>query len=206
MKMFFLITLSVTSIFATELIYVSNDTDTQSLQNLEKKYKQLLLINDKKVYLIPSDCRLERYFGGASEAKVKLVQKPQMAEKIIITQDLFEATDEKVIQEKIEVKKSIDLVEGKVAKAFLDDKEGRGFGGASEVPLDFTFQKLEAKKIDMKPVTQEKTVIQEKKPHQHPHCQLLTDGSGYQLFHITDAQLYKDAQLSSLRENTILFK
>ena len=45
---------------------------------------------------------------------------------------MFEAKDTTVIEKKIEQEKAVLLVEGKISKAFLDDKEGRGFGGESE--------------------------------------------------------------------------
>ena len=206
MRFFTLVLLSITSVYANELIYISNNTSSDSLEELHQKYKQTLLINDSKIYLIPSDCRLERYFGGASQGHVKLSKAPQQTQKLMITQEVFEAKDESVIKEKIEVEKSIALIEGKVSKAFLDDKEGRGFGGASEIPLDFTFQKVEAKKVYMKPVEKHASVIEETKVSQHPICKLLNDGSGYELRHIKAAKFYSDAGISSIVNSIILFK
>lgn len=194
------------SLEATELIYISNDSSHSSLQSLELKYQQALLINDKKVYLIPSDCRLERYFGGESEGKLFLTTKPQLTQEIIITQEVFEAKDESIITQKIEVEKSIALVEGKVSKAFLDDKEGRGFGGASEVPLNFSFQKIAATQKNMKPIPTKEKNIQEPIREQKPQCQLLDDGSGYYLKYLNEAQLYFQAQFSSIENGAILFQ
>ncbi len=196
------------SLKATELIYISNDSSHSSLQALELKYQQPLLINNKKVYLIPSACRLERYFGGASQGKLVLTTKPQLTQEIVVTQEVFEAKDESVITQKIEVEKSIALVEGKVSKAFLDDKEGRGFGGASEVPLNFNFQKIEATQKYMKPTSEKEKIITEPMPiaEQKPQCQLLDDGSGYSLIHTNEAQLYFQAQFSSIRNGAILFQ
>jgi len=205
MRSFLLLVLAISSVCAHELIYISNDASQISLQGLEQTYKQTLLINDGKVYLVPSDCRLERYFGGASQIPVKLIKRPEQTQKIIITQEVFEAKDERVIQKKIEVEKSIALVEGKVSKAFLDDKEGRGYGGASQIPLDFTFQKMAAKQAHIKPATQEKTFVHDMRPYKHPSCQLLDDGSGYQLEHIKDAHLYSDQRLQPISNTTILF-
>ena len=107
---------------------------------------------------------------------VKLSKAPEQTQEIIITQEVFEAKDESIIKEKIEVEKSIALVEGKVSKAFLDDKEGRGYGGASQVPLDFSFQKIAAKQVHMKPPSKEKPVLTSTRPSPHPSCQLLNDG------------------------------
>jgi hypothetical protein len=192
--------------YANELIYISNNTDDSNLKELHQKYKQTLLINNSKIYLIPSDCCLERYFGGASQGSITLSKAPDQTKKIVITQEVFEAKDESVIKEKIEVEKSIALIEGKVSKAFLDDKEGRGFGGASEIPLDFTFQKVEAKKVYMKPVEASTPVLEKTKTSQHPTCKLLNDGSGYELKHIKMAQFYSDKGISPIINSTILFK
>ena len=133
MKMLCLLLLSLASCYGAELTYISNDTGIKNLESLENKYKQALLINEARVYLITKECQLKRYFGAASEGELKLVQIPRHTETILITQEVFEAKDEKEIQEKIETEKSISLIEGRVAKAFLEDKEGRGFGGFSEI-------------------------------------------------------------------------
>lgn len=206
MRLFILVLLSITSIYANELIYISNNTSDDTLKELHQKYKQILVINDSKIYLIPSDCRLERYFGGTSQGDVTLSKAPEQTQKIVITQEVFEAKDETIIKEKIKVEKSIALIEGKVSKAFLDDKEGRGFGGASEVPLDFTFQKVEAKKVYMKPIEEQTPVLKETKTSDHPACELLDDGSGYKLKHIKSAQFYSDEGLSPIVNSTILFQ
>lgn len=206
MRLFTLVLLSIANIYANELIYISNNTTDDNLKELHQKYKQTLLINDSKIYLIPSDCRLERYFGGASQGNITLNKAPQQTQEIIITQEVFEAKDETVIKEKIEVEKSIALIEGKVSKAFLDDKEGRGFGGASEIPLDFTFQKAEAKKVYMKPQEEQTPVIEKPKASQHPTCKLLNDGSGYELKHTEAAQFYSDEGIRPILNSTILFK
>lgn len=206
MRLFTLVLLSIASIYANELIYISNNTSDDNLKELHQKYKQTLLINDSKIYLIPSDCRLERYFGGASQGDVILSKAPEQTQTIVITQEVFEAKDETVVKENIEVEKSIALIEGKVSKAFLDDKEGRGFGGASEIPLDFTFQKAEAKKVYMKPVQEQTPVVEKTKTSQHPTCQLLIDGSGYELKYLKAAQFYSGEGISPIANSTILFK
>jgi len=205
MRSFLLLLFALGYTYAYELIYISNDASKTSLKGLQETYKQTLLINDKKVYLIPSDCRLERYFGGASQLSIKLNKTPEQAQEITVTQEVFEAQDESIIKDKIEIEKSIALVEGKVAKAFLDDKERRSYGGASQVPLDFSFQKIAAKQVHMKPATEQKRIIASARPYQHPRCQLLDDGSGYQLQHIKDAYLYSDQDLHPISSTTILF-
>ena len=196
----------LSSFYAYELIYISDDSNIQSLKSLEKNYRQTLLINEKKVYLIPSDCRLERYFGGTSQGLVKLGKRPEQTQEIVLTQEVFEAKDETVIKEKIEIEKSIALVEGKVSKAFLDDKEGRGFGGASEIPLDFTFQKIAAKQSNMKVSKRLEPMIKDARKHQHPSCQLLENGSGYTLEHLNKAQFYSQEIFSPIIKNSVLFK
>ncbi len=206
MRLFTLVLLSIVSLQANELIYISNNTDETNLKELHEKYKQPLLLNRSKVYLIPSECRLQRYFGGSSQGEVILGKKPQQVQKLVITQEVFEAKDESVLQKKIEVEKSIALIEGKVSKAFLDDKEGRGFGGASELPLDFTFQKVEAKKLYMKPIQEQTPVAEETEASQHPVCRLLDDGSGYELKHIEAAQFYSHTGISSILNSIIIFK
>jgi hypothetical protein len=205
MRNFLLLLLTISALSGYELTYISNDTTQQSLKGLQATYKQTLLVNDKRVYLIPSDCRLERYFGGASQADVILSKTPKQAQNVIITQAVFEAKDESTVKESIEAEKSIALVEGKVSKAFLDDNEGRGYGGASQLPLDFTFQKIAATQVHMKPEVQNKPKASNVKPYQHPSCQLLDNGSGYQLEHIKDAYLYFDQRLHPISDPTILF-
>jgi len=206
MKIASLLLASVVSSFAMELIYISNDANSDNLKKLEETYKQKLLINNSYVYLIPSDCRLNRYFGGASSGDLELTKNPEQTQEIVITQAVFEAKNETEITEKIEVEKSIALVEGKVSKAFLDDKEGRGFGGASEVPLDFSFQKIKATAVNMTPKKETKVIKEEAKPYVHPSCKLLEDGSGYTLFNTKEAQFYSNKQATPITEETILFK
>ncbi|PHR56667.1 MAG: hypothetical protein COA44_07380 [Arcobacter sp.] len=205
MKLTFSLLLSVLSLSATELIFVSNSSDTKNLEGLEKKYLQQLLINKGYVYLIPSDCRLNRYFGGASNGTLKLSQRPEQTNTILITQEIFEAKSEAEIFQKIEVDKSISLIEGKVSKAFLDDKEGRGFGGASEVPLNFKIQQLKATSVNMVPAKEHKVIVKDAPTHKHPSCQLLKDGSGYTLLDIKEAKFYENKKLQAIQTDIIYF-
>ncbi len=206
MRFLTLVLFAITSTYAHELIYISNNTSDENLKELYQKYSQSLVLNDSKVYLVPSECRLERHFGGTSEGTLKLSKVPQQTQDIVTTQEVFEAKDETVITKKVELEKSIALIEGKVSKAFLDDKEGRGFGGASEVTLDFTFQKEEAKKVYMKPQQEPALIVKQNRPAQHPSCRLLNTGAGYVLEHIKDAQLYSDSGIHPIINSTIHFK
>lgn len=206
MKAFSLAFSLVASVYASELIFISNDTSSQRLASLHQQYGQPLLLNDERVYLISSDCTIERYYGGASQGELKLVKAPVHTKEILVTQAVFEAKDEKVITQKIELDKSLALIEGKVSKEFLADKEGRAFGGVSELPRDMTSQKLEAQKIYMKPQEKEAAPAVESKPYTHPTCELLSDGSGYQLFGLKNAQLYTKEGLTGITKTTVLFK
>lgn len=205
--------LAVASAYATQLTYISNTADANTLETLSAKYKQKLLVNENRVYIIPSDCRLDRYFGGASEVEVKLAARPEQTEDIVITQKVFEAQSEEVIKEEIEVQKSIALVEGKVSKEFLMDKDGRGFGGASELPLDYSFQQVQVQQVYEKPVTvtQEPVVVQEKKevkkvePYTHPSCNLSADGSGYTLENTKNARFYTNGSFEDIQTININF-
>jgi len=197
--------LCTSSMYAVTLPYISNTSDEARLKELSQKYKQELLINDGKVYLIPSDCRLNRYFGGASELKVKLAKRPEQTEDIVITQEVFEAKDEETIKESIEVQKSISLVEGKVSEEFLMDKEGRGFGGASELPLNYSFQKIKAVKVNMTPAKKQKPIVEDAKPYQHPTCRILEDGSGYKIENLKNAQFYKNGNIEDIKNENIKF-
>jgi len=200
MKKLALLLLSIAS-YGVELIYVSNDSAPQNLQLLSEKYKQPLLINGSDIYLIPKACRLERYFGGASEGEVNRTPIPMQTESIALTQEVFDAKDERTILKKIEVEKSIALIEGKVPKAFLEDKDGRGFGGASEMLLDFAMQKNN----EVIHATSEVPSIEEN-GRLRPSCQMLKNGSGYILQNTTGAQFYSNKGVTPIIDDTILFK
>jgi hypothetical protein len=189
----------VASLSADELLLIGTQSTPTELENLYQKYAQPLLLSGDAVYLLPSGCLVPRYFGGASEGKLSLAKMPAHTRSIAVSQEVFEAKDETEISKKIEREKSIALVEGKVAKAFLQDGEGRGFGGASELALDFSFQKEEALAA-VKPVEKEKT------PAQRPSCRLNEDGSGYILEHINDARFYSNEGLVAVKNGLITFK
>ena len=196
MKIVASLLLSLT-VYSAELIHVSGNSTPENLEVLSAKYKQMLLINSNDVYLIPKECQLERYFGGASQGQLNLVNTLTQTEAIPATQEVFEAKDTAVIEKKIEQEKAVLLVEGKVSKAFLEDKEGRSFGGASEIPLDLSSQQIADKK---------NPVVNNAKMNQRPSCQLLDNGSGYKLYFTTNPQFYSNRKFISIVNDTIFFK
>ncbi len=196
MKVVAFLLLSLT-VYSAELIRISGDSTPENLEILSTTYKQMLLINSNDVYLIPKECQLERYFGGASQGQLNLLNTLTQTEAIPATQEVFEAKDTAVIKKKIEQEKAVLLVEGKVSKAFLDDKDGRSFGGASEMPLDLSSQKI----VDKKNPLVNNTEI-----NQRPSCQLLENGSGYKLYFTTNPQLYSNRKFISIENDTIFFK
>ena len=206
MRKFSLALLFAASIFANDLVFVSNDTSKERLESLHQKYGQVLLINDKRVYLISSECTIERYYGGTSQGELNLVKAPTHTKEILVTQAVFEAKDEKIITQKIELDKSLALIEGKVSKEFLADDEGRAFGGVSERPRDMTAQRREAQKIHMTVKEKQPMAAEETESYTHPTCQLLTNGSGYKLLGLKDAHFYSNNSLENIEDSTILFK
>lgn len=197
MKKLFFLLVGVTA-YSAQLIYVSNDFAPQNLEMLSEKYQQPLFIDDKGVYLIPGECKAERYFGGVSEGVLNLVKRPIQAEIILNTQEVFEAKNEQAIVKKIEIEKTLAIAEGKVSKAFLEDKEGRGFGGASEIPL-IIHNVIESKGEEILLKTQTKQI-------QPPSCQVLQDGSGYQIDSMSNGRLYSNGKFISTVNNTVLFQ
>jgi len=197
--LFFVLT---SAAFSNELIHISDDTN--DLDGIYQKYRQDLLISNNHVYLIPNECKLERYFGGASQGALKLVKEPHHTEEIIITQEVFEAKDIQDIQEKIDLDKSISLVQGKVAKEFLADEEGRGFGGASEVPIDYSVQKIAHIQDSTRSI--EQAFVEKEKDVALPSCKLLEDGSGYQLNNVKEPKFYNNKGLFPLKTNNISFQ
>lgn len=194
MRIFFLL-LACIAANAADLIYLSDDTSAANLEILNAKYQQTLLLTDSGAYLIPFECQSERYFGGASEGILNLIQGPIRTETVLNTQEVFEAKDEKEIIKKIELDKTFAIAAGKISKDFLEDKEGRGFGGASEVSL-VIHNEIEPKLA----------IEQPKKEVKHPSCQLLKDGSGYKISSLNNGRLYINGVLSSIVDNTVLFR
>lgn len=186
------------SAYSADLIYISSDLSAENLERINSKYQQTFLISDSGVYLIPSECQSERYFGGASEGILNLIKGPIRTETVLTTQDVFEAKEEKQIIKKIELDKTFAIAEGKISKDFLEDKEGRGFGGASEVPI------VIHKEVTSPTVTL--SVKAEGKEIQHPNCEILNDGSGYKIGAMTNGRLYTNGKMISIVNNTVLFQ
>lgn len=198
MRIYFFL-LAGLSAYCGDLIYLSSDTSPENLQILNSKYRQTFLLSDKDVYLIPKECQSERYFDGASEGVLNLIKGSVRTETVLNTQEIFEAKDEKEIVKKIMLEKTFAIAEGKVSKDFLEDKEGRGFGGSSEIPL--TIRNEVESNISDRLVT-----VQPKKETQHPSCELLQDGSGYKIMSLNNGRLYINGVFSSVVNNTVLFR
>lgn len=194
MRFFFLLMASIAANSA-DLIHLSDDASAGNLEILYTKYRQTLLLSDNSVYLIPSECQSERYFGGASEGVLNLIKGPIRTETVLNTQEVFEAKDEKDIIKKIELDKTVAIAAGKISKNFLEDKEGRGYGGASEIPLIIN------NNID--PAVSETLVTVD--AVNRPACQLLQDGSGYAIAPLNNGRLYIDGVVSPVVNNTVLF-
>ena len=177
-------------------MHVSNSTDEKSLGELNERYKKDIVISGNRAYIVPSDCLLVRHFGGLSQNRVEVVGKELQNGYLATTQEVFEAKDAAAIKKEILKQKISDNIEAKVAKAFLDDKDGHLFGGLSQGNVDLRAQK-EVVKERSKEVAQES--------YKHPTCKLLDDGSGYMLYDTKDAKLYKSDEIKPLQTSTILF-
>jgi len=110
------------------------------------------------------------------------------------------------MQKKIQVEKDLALIEGSDAKEFLEDDEDRAFGGTSKVDIDYTFQTMQVKKEHCILSKEPKILNNDSDPFMHPKCELLEDGSGYELFNVEGAQFYNEKTLSSITENKIIFE
>ncbi len=196
MKIIFSLTALIASLSAFELIHVSNSVEIDSLKELQDKYKKDIVIIDSRAYIIPSECLLVRHFGGLSQNKVNIVGQELQSGYLSVTQEVFEAKDVQTIKKEIQKQKISDTVEAKVAKAFLDDKDGHLFGGLSQGNVDLRAQK-EVVKDKVKDAVQES--------YKHPTCKLLDDGSGYMLYDTKDVKLYKNDEIKPLQTSTILF-
>ena len=184
--------------YSGDLIYISSDTTLENLVIINSKYKQTFLVSDSGVYLIPSECQSERYFGGVSEGILNLIKGPMHTETVLTTQEVFEAKEEKQIIKKIELDKTFAIAEGKISKDFLEDKEGRGFGGASEIPLVIH--------NEITPPTVSVSVKTEGKKIERPNCQIVNDGSGYKISAMRNARLYMNGKIISIVNDTVLFQ
>lgn len=197
MRIFAFLLASVT-VYSADLIYLSSDASAKNLEMINAKYQQTFLVSDGGVYLIPSECQSERYFGGASEGVLNLINGPIRTETVLTTQDVFEAKEEKQIIKKIELDKTFAIAEGKISKDFLEDREGRGYGGASETPLIMHNEII--------PLIVKASVKAEVKEIQRPNCEILNDGSGYKIGGMTNARLYTNGKMIQVVNDTVLFQ
>jgi hypothetical protein len=195
---YLLILLAGISTYAGDLIYLSSDITPVNLEVLSAKYQQILVVEDNGVYLVPSECRSERFFGGASEGVLNLIKGPIRTETVLNTQEVFEAKEENQIVKRIALDKTFAMAEGKISKDFLEDKEGRGFGGASEVPL------VIHNEIDSS--VAKSTVQAQTKQNQRPSCQILLDGSGYKIDALKNGRLYINGKITPMLNDTVSFQ
>lgn len=193
------------SLQGADLIQISNDASMAQLQALDAKYQQPLVMEGEKVYLIPASCRMDRYFGGASTGILTLVHLPSYTEAIPMTQEVFDAKESTQIVKKIEQEKVVAIAEAKVSRAFLEDKEGRGFGGASQIPLDFSSEKVQVLQntssqasVPTQPLVLRQTAV--------PQCVLLEDGSGYRIESPESFSVYRNGAVKKLINNTIHYE
>jgi hypothetical protein len=189
-KSIFLGLLYLVPLYGTELIHISNSTNEENLKTLRDKYKTDIIINDNNAYIIPQECKLVRYFGGLSQNEIKTPKSDKHTAPVTMTQEVFEAKNSHDIEVEVQKQKSIDEVEGKVAKEFLEDTTGHLFGGISQTPLDLTKQTK---------------IVNNKKQYTHLTCKLLDDGSGYKLYGIKDAKLYSADGFKLLTDTFIPF-
>ena len=190
------------SLQSAELIHVSNSTAEDNLNILIDKYKKDIIINDNRAYIVPEECLVSRYFGGLSENKLNLPISSTYSAPIIVTQEVFEAKDVEAIEEQIQKQKTTDEVEGKVAKAFLEDKEGHLFGGLSQNPIDLTKQ---TKIVEIEKEMKKETREQKDSTSVHPTCKLLDDGTGYKLYKTINPKLYNANGYQPIYNDNVLF-
>ncbi|MDD2653053.1 MAG: hypothetical protein PHX44_08400 [Sulfurimonas sp.] len=182
---------------AAELIHISNETDSKTVDNLLLKYKKEIIISDSRAYLVPSECLLVRHFGGLSQGNLSIVGKELHNGYLSMTQEVFEAKDAAAVKEEIEKRKISDTIEAKGAKAFLDESDGHLFGGLSQGKVDLQEQKQLV-------ATAPKTNKETEQKATNPSCKLLEDGSGYMIFGTKNAKIYSKDGFKILHER-ILF-
>ncbi len=190
MRQMISISLLLSHLYAqTELIYISDNTE--EIEAIYETYRQDLIIQDKAIYLIPENCLIERYFGGYSQGDLLLPEAPTHTQTIQVTQTVFEAQQQQEIEAKIQADKERSRISGSTAPEFLDDRDGRGFGGASEADLDLSTA-----------LTHPSESIQ---TDDKPSCELLEDGTGYELFGLINAKHYTPLGLRDIQEPVIHF-
>ncbi|MDY0123285.1 hypothetical protein [Sulfurimonas sp.] len=194
MKLFLSVLASIASLSAYELIHISNSVDLQSLEELSKKYKKDIVISDSRAYLVPSECLLERYFGGLSQNSVELPNSELYHSSHAVNEKIFNAKDAQEIEEEIAKQKISDTIEAKEAKEFLNESSGRLYGGLSQVVLDLEEQKNIVKDAPKESIAQ-----------RNPECRVLDDGSGYEIKGAKNLKLYSDQKIVDIKER-VFFK
>lgn len=192
MKFVYVLATLTSMLFAEKLTFLSSDTS--SSQKLFSKYRQDLFIAENNIYLIPTSCTLKRGFGGASQGELQLTKAPVQTEKLIITEEIFEADSTDELAKEIESKKSVQLILGKKAEEFLADNEGRGFGGFSQNPLNLDKQK-ESHVISKKESKQQKETFE---------CHLMDNGLGYTIN--ASGKIYTKDGIIEIKEQQVLFQ
>lgn len=192
MKIFVGFIFLFSSLYAVELIHISNSVDANELKVLYSKYKKDIVIYENRSYIVPSQCLLERGYGGLSNNKsLNLPSDGLLSGNIAINENIFKATDTKDIKESIVKQKISDEVEGKIAKAFLDDKSGHLYGGISQGTVNLDEQKVIVKSI--------------KSDFKHPECNILDSGIGYSL-NVDGVEIYKGGNIVNSQKNIIYFE
>ncbi len=194
MKLFLSILASIASLSAYELIHISNSVDLQSLKELGQKYKKDVVISDRRAYLIPSECLLDRYFGGLSQNRVELPNSDLYHSSYAVNEKIFDAKDDQEVEEEIIKQKISDTIQAKEAKEFLEENNGHLYGGLSEGVVDLGAQKNIVK-----------AAPQESKTYRHPECRVLDDSSGYEIYGAKNIQIYSNEKIIDIKES-ILFK
>lgn len=193
MKILFSIAAIVASLGAVELMHISNETDSKTIEKLFLKYKKEIVVSGAKAYIVPSECLLVRHFGGLSQGNLSIAGKELHNGYLSMTQEVFEAKDVAAIKKEIEKQKISDTIEAKGAKAFLEESDGHLFGGLSQGEVNLQEQKQLV-------ATVSETDKRAEQKGTHPSCKLLEDGSGYMLFGIKDARIYGKDGFKILQE------
>ena len=191
MKRLFITVLSTISLYSADLIHVSNSIDKNSLTFLADKYKQSIIIDANRAFIVPQECKVLRYFGGLSQNRLNLPKSSVYTAPIVVTQEVFEAKDVNEIEDQIKKNKLIDKIEGKSPESFLEDTDGHLFGGLSQNPINLTKQKKIMKNVTKK---------------EYPTCQLLDDGSGYKISKSIAPIEFINYELVPITEGIVVFK
>lgn len=84
-----------------------------------------------------------------------------------------------------------DMIEGRIPKAFLDNTDGHFFGGATQIPIDLSFQTK---------------ILSQANDRKIPTCRILEDGSGYLIQGASSVKIFIKDELLDLKESTFIFQ